>query len=119
MVDGPIGFLLLINFIFLIAGMFMETASIILLTVPLLLPVAVSLGVDPIHFGIISVTNLSLGLITPPFGASLFVASGMSGVSIMKLYRRVLIFLIGGIVATLLVTYVPTLTIGLLTLFGR
>ncbi len=119
LVDGPIGFLLLINFIFLIAGMFMETASIILLTVPLLLPVAVSLGVDPIHFGIISVTNLSLGLITPPFGASLFVASGMSGVSIMKLYRRVLIFLIGGIVATLLVTYVPTLTIGLLTLFGR
>lgn len=119
LVDGPIGFLLLINVIFLIAGMFMETASIILLTVPLLLPVAVSLGVDPIHFGIISVTNLSLGLISPPFGASLFVASGMSGVSIMKLYRRALIFLVGGIATTLLVTYIPSLTIGLLILFGR
>ena len=119
LVDSKIGFLLLVNLIFLIAGMFMETASIILLTVPLLLPVAVGLGVDPLHFGIISVTNLSLGLISPPFGASLFVASGMSGVSIMTLYRRSIFFLICGIVSTLLVTYVPALTLGLLSLFGK
>lgn len=119
LVNSDITFLLLINFIFLVAGMFMETATIILLTVPLLLPVAVSLGVNPLHFGIISVTNLSLGLISPPFGASLFVASGMSGVSIMHLYRRSIFFLICGFTTTLIVTYIPGISLGLISLFGK
>lgn len=109
-------YLLLVNLIYLIAGMFMETSTIILLLVPLLLPVALKLGIDPLHFGIITNINLSLGLITPPFGASLFVAAGVSHVSIDRIYRRTLPFVAAGIIAILIVTYVPALSAGLVGL---
>ncbi|MDR1044671.1 MAG: TRAP transporter large permease [Candidatus Adiutrix sp.] len=116
LVDGPILFLLLVNVLYLIAGMFMETSTIILLTTPLMLPVALKLGISPLHFGIVTVVNLSIGLITPPFGASLFVSSSMSGVPIDKIYRRTIPFIIAGIVTVFLVTYIPALSVGFLNL---
>jgi C4-dicarboxylate transporter DctM subunit len=107
-------FLLLANLIYLIAGMFMETSTIILLMVPLLLPVAVKLGIDPLHFGIITNINLALGLITPPFGAALFVIGGISQLPIDRIYRRTFWFVVAGIIGILIITYVPALSIGYL-----
>jgi C4-dicarboxylate transporter, DctM subunit len=107
-------FLLLANIIYLIAGMFMETSTIILLMVPLLLPVALKLGIDPLHFGIITNINLALGLITPPFGASLFVIGGISQLPIDRIYRRTFWFVVAGIIGILVITYVPAFSIGYL-----
>ncbi len=110
--DSKIVFLLLVNLIYLVAGMFMETSTIILLLVPLFLPVALQLGVDPLHFGIITILNLSLGLVTPPFGAALFVASGISKVSIEKIYFRILPFILAGIISIAMITYMPVFSVG-------
>ena len=115
--DSKIVFLLLVNGIYLIAGMFMETSTIILLLVPLFLPVVIQLGIDPLHFGIITVLNLSMGLITPPFGAALFVTSGISKVPIEKIYMRVLPFILAGIISVLVITYFPAFSVGFLNLF--
>jgi len=115
--DSKIVFLLLVNIIYLIAGMFMETSTIILLLVPLFLPVALQMGVDPLHFGIITVLNLSLGLVTPPFGASLFVASGISKVPIEKVYYRIVPFIAAGIISIALITYMPVFSVGFTHLF--
>jgi C4-dicarboxylate transporter DctM subunit len=115
--DSKIIFLLLVNIIYLIAGMFMETSTIILLLVPLFLPVALQMGVDPLHFGIITVLNLSLGLVTPPFGASLFVASGISKVPIERIYYRIVPFIAAGIVSIALITYMPVFSVGFTHLF--
>ena len=112
--NGEITFLLLTILVFLIAGMFMETTSIILLLVPLFGPVAFQLGIDPVHFGVITVLTLSLGLITPPFGTSLFVAVGITKDPLEKVYRRVVPFIIAGIIVILIVAFMPAITIGLL-----
>jgi C4-dicarboxylate transporter DctM subunit len=117
MTDSKIIFLLLVNLIYIIAGMFMETSTIILLLVPLFLPVATAFGIDPLHFGIITIVNLALGLITPPFGAALFVTSGVTHVPIDRIYIRTLPFVFAGIVGILLVTYFPIFSVGLLNLF--
>ncbi len=110
--DSKIVFLLLVNIIYLVAGMFMETSTIILLLVPLFLPVALQLGVDSLHFGIITILNLSLGLVTPPFGAALFVASGISKVSIERIYFRILPFILAGIISIAMITYMPAFSVG-------
>ena len=75
----PWQFLLVVNILLLIVGCFMETSSALLILAPILLPIAVHLGVDPIHLGIIMVMNLEIGMVTPPLGLNLFVASGMTG----------------------------------------
>ncbi|MEI8190524.1 MAG: TRAP transporter large permease subunit, partial [candidate division NC10 bacterium] len=112
-------FLLLVNIIYLIAGMFMETSTIILLMVPLLLPVALKLGIDPLHFGIITNINLALGLITPPFGAALFVMGGISQLPIDRIYKRTLPFVVAGILGILIITYVPALSVVYLQFFKQ
>ncbi len=114
--NSKIVFLLLVNAIYLVAGMFMETSTIILLLVPLFLPVSTQFGIDPLHFGILTVLNLSLGLVTPPFGAALFVSSGISKVPITHIYKRVIPFIIAGIISILIITYVPVITLGFLGL---
>ena len=115
-VDQQFTFLLLVNVLFLIAGMFMETGTILLLMTPLVYPVAVKFGVNPIHFGVLSVINLSIGMVTPPFGASLFVAAGMAKIPIESMFKRAVPFIITGVIGCLIVTYVPGLTLGFLTL---
>ena len=76
--------------ILLIAGCFMETSSAILILAPILLPIALELGIDPIHLGIIMVMNLEIGMVTPPLGLNLFVASGLSVVSVLRVARAAL-----------------------------
>jgi C4-dicarboxylate transporter DctM subunit len=73
---GMIGFLLAVNMLLLLAGNFMEPSSIILITAPILFPVAMKLGIDPVHFGILITVNMEVGMITPPVGLNLYVASG-------------------------------------------
>ncbi len=115
--DNPIMILLLINLLLLVIGMFMETISSIIIMTPILLPVATALGVDPIVFGVILTVNLAIGFCTPPLGVNLFVASGISGVSIEKLSRAILPFFVGMIVLLMLITYIPAISLFLPSLW--
>ncbi len=99
--------LLLINFLLLIAGCFMETGAILLITVPLFLPVINLLQIDLVHFGLIITVNTAIGLMTPPFGVCMFTAASVGGVSIQKLSIRVLSFLIAQLIALAIITYIP------------
>jgi C4-dicarboxylate transporter, DctM subunit len=108
-------FLAMVTVILLLAGCFMETSSAILIIAPILLPIGMELGVDPIHLGVIMVMNLEIGMITPPLGLNLFVASGMSGMSVLQVARSAVPSAGVLLAALLVVTYVPALS---LTLIG-
>ncbi|HUZ17250.1 MAG TPA: TRAP transporter large permease [Spirochaetia bacterium] len=101
--------LFLINILLLLVGCVMDTAPAILILTPILVPLVATFGIDPIHFGVIMVMNLCIGLLTPPVGAVLYVGSGLSGLSIGKLTRGMFPFLVAIFVALLLVTYIPDL----------
>jgi len=111
--DNPIIILLLINLLLLFIGMFMETISSIIIMTPILLPVTVALGVDPIAFGVILTVNLAIGFCTPPLGVNLFVASGISGVSIERISKAIIPFFIGMVALLMLITYVPAISLTL------
>lgn len=113
MSDNPIVILLLINLLLLVIGMFMETISSIIILTPILLPVAVGLGVDPIMFGVILTVNLAIGFCTPPLGVNIFVSSQVSGVSIEKISRELLPFLASMLVLLMLITFIPALSLWL------
>lgn len=105
-------FLLLVNLLLLIVGCFMDTQVAIVIIAPILLPVAQSLGVETIHFGIIMICNLAIGLITPPLGMNLNVASGIGHVPLTYLIKRYLFgYLIADIVALMFITYIPALSL--------
>ncbi len=104
-------FLLIVNLLLLVVGCFMETSSAILILAPILLPVAMELDVNPIHFGIIMVMNLEIGMVTPPLGLNLFVASGISGMSVLKVARAALPSALVLLFALFVVTYVPDLAL--------
>jgi len=106
-------FLVAVNIILLIAGNFMEPSSIIMIMVPLLLPIAKTLGVDPIHFGVIITINMELGMLTPPVGLNLFVASGITGESIKEVVKSVLPWFIVMLIGLLLITYIPQISLWL------
>ena len=101
--------LLIINVILLFLGMIMDMSPIILITTPILLPLVMKVGVDPIHFGVIMMLNLGIGLLTPPVGGTLFVGSALSGVSIEKLTKALLPFYAIMVVVLLVITYLPEL----------
>jgi C4-dicarboxylate transporter DctM subunit len=110
---GWIGFLLLVNILLLVAGNVMEPSSIVLITAPILFPVAVRLGIDPVHFGILIVVNMEVGMCHPPVGLNLYVASGITKMGITELTIAVwpwLLTMLGFLVA---VTYVPQLSLWL------
>ena len=115
--DSPIVILLLINLFLLLVGMFMETISSIIILTPILLPVALAVGVDPILFGVILTVNLAIGFCTPPLGVNLFVASGISGVSIERITQAILPFFAVMIIILLIVTFVPAVSLSLPALF--
>ncbi|GHC36041.1 TRAP transporter large permease [Aidingimonas halophila] len=117
--DDPIAVLLLINMVLIIVGCFMETIAAITILVPVLLPMAVGVGVDPVHFGVIMVLNLMIGLLTPPVGMVLYVLSRVSNISFEKCMRGTLPFLIPLVVALLLVTFIPAISMWLPTLVYR
>ncbi|GAB6045461.1 C4-dicarboxylate TRAP transporter large permease protein DctM [Caminibacter profundus] len=106
-------FLVAVNIILLIAGNFMEPSSIIMIMVPLLLPIATMLGIDPIHFGVIITINMELGMLTPPVGLNLFVASGITGESIKEVVKSVFPWFFVLLVGLLLITYIPEISLWL------
>jgi len=116
LVSSKVGFLLLVNVFLLLLGCVMDIISAILIVAPLLAPIAIHYGVDPIHFGIIFTVNLSIGYITPPIGINLFVASGVFKRPIVKVIRGTLPFAAILLIALLLVTFVPAIS---LVLLGR
>lgn len=113
-VSSKIALLILINVILLIVGMFMDTTPAILILTPILVPLVKQYGVDPIHFGIIMVVNLAIGFVTPPLGVNLFVASSISSVKIEDIIKKVLPFIVAFIVALILITFIPQISLILL-----
>ena len=113
---GPIMFLIIVNVILLIGGQFMEPSGLIVIVAPLVFPIAIQLGIDPIHLGIIMVVNMEIGMITPPVGLNLFVTSGVAGMSMMAVVRAALPFLAVLFIFLIIVTYVPIISIWLPTL---
>jgi len=106
-------FLLLVNILLILAGSFMEPSAIIMIMVPLLLPVAVALGINPIHFGIVLTVNMELGMVSPPVGLNLFVTSGLTGLSIKDVILATLPWSMTILVGLLLITYIPTISLWL------
>ena len=104
---GPVMFLVVVNVILLIGGQFMEPSGLLVIVAPLVFPIAIELGIDPIHLGIIMVVNMEIGMITPPVGLNLFVTSGVAGMPMMRVVRAALPFLGVLFVFLILITYVP------------
>ncbi|OSP53997.1 TRAP transporter large permease [Pseudoruegeria sp. SK021] len=115
--SSPIIFLLIVNIFLLIIGMFMESISAILIIVPVLMPIAVSFGIDPVQFGVMTTLNLSIGLITPPYGICLFVSAVVAERRIEQVSRRVWIPLIPMLIVLGLVAYVPEVVLTLPRMF--
>ncbi len=108
---GQYGFLMLVNIMLLVAGMFIDGSSAIIITAPLLYPIAMQLGINPIHLGVIMVTNAAIGMFTPPFGLNLFVAQPATGESMLNIIKGVMPFVIISIIALLLITYIPEISL--------
>jgi len=111
--DTPVTFLILVNIILLIAGMFMEAIAIIVIIAPILHPIAMSMGIDPVHFGLVVIFLLSLGIATPPFGPCLFVACGISSRPFVQVAKQLMPFIAVQLVLALLFSFVPALSIWL------
>jgi len=109
--DNPVVFLLLVNALLFVVGMFMETNAAVLLMAPLLFPAAMQFGVDPVHFGIILVTNIELGLITPPLAANIFVALKVTKTTLPQVMRHIWPFLIAAVTVLMIITFVPELSL--------
>ncbi|OPZ40789.1 MAG: Sialic acid TRAP transporter permease protein SiaT [Synergistetes bacterium ADurb.BinA166] len=110
--------LMVINILLLILGMFLEGGALMIILAPLLVPVVTGLGVDPIHFGLVIIVNIMIGGITPPFGSMMFTTCGITGVAIPDFVRESIPFIIALVVALLIVTYIPALTLFLPGLLG-
>jgi C4-dicarboxylate transporter DctM subunit len=113
---GPVMFLVIVNVILLIGGQFMEPSGLLVIVAPLVFPIAIELGIDPIHLGIIMVVNMEIGMITPPVGLNLFVTSGVANMPMMSVVRAALPFLAVLFVFLIMVTYIPILSTWLPTL---
>jgi len=116
--DNKIIILLIINLILLLVGTFMDMTPAVLIFTPIFLPVVTKLGMDPIHFGIVIVLNLCIGLCTPPVGSVLFVGCGIANTSVLKVIKPLLPLFFVMIASLLLITYVPELSLALPRLFG-
>lgn len=110
-------FLLLVNLVLLVLGLVLDPVPAILLTAPLFIPTAMSFGVDPVHLGVVITCNVAVGLFTPPVGATLYVASRISGVGVLSIAREMGPLYLAAISALLLVTYFPALSLTMVTLF--
>ncbi len=119
MTENRVALLLLINLLLLIVGAFMDMTPAVLIFTPIFLPMAVALGVDPVHFGIIVIVNLCIGLCTPPVGACLFIGCGISKTPIAAATRPLLPILAAMVVALLIITFVPSLSMWLPTVSGQ
>jgi len=111
--DSTVIFLLIVNLLLLVVGMFMESISAVLILLPVLLPIAQSFGINPVQFGIVTALNLSIGLITPPYGICLYVASSVAGRRIEQVSRRIWIPFLCMFAVLMLVTFVPAISLWL------
>jgi len=107
------GFLIVVNILLLMAGNFMEPSAIILIMAPILFPIAVKLGIDPIHLGIIMVVNMEIGMITPPVGLNLFVTAGITGHNLIWVLKAALPWLMVLLVFLVMITYIPQISLWL------
>ncbi|WP_418593895.1 TRAP transporter large permease [Ponticoccus sp. (in: a-proteobacteria)] len=107
---GPVMFLVIVNIILLIGGQFMEPSGLLVIVAPLVFPIALELGIDPIHLGIIMVVNMEIGMITPPVGLNLFVTSGVAGMPMMRVVKAALPFLAVLFAFLIMVTYIPQIS---------
>jgi tripartite ATP-independent transporter DctM subunit len=115
--DNKIMILLIINLILLFVGIFMDMTPAVLIFTPIFLPVVMKLGLDPVHFGIIMILNLCIGLCTPPVGSVLFVGVGIANTTIEKVIKPLLPLFVVMIIALFLITYLPQLSLWLPGLF--
>lgn len=116
--DSPLLFLLALNAALLVAGCLLDVISAIVVVVPLMLPVAAAFGVDPIHLGIIFLANMELGYLTPPVGMNLYLASFRFDKPMMSVFRAALPFFLINLIAVLVITYVPAISVGVVRWFG-
>ncbi len=116
--DNPIIILLLINLILLIVGVFMDMTPAVLIFTPIFLPIVTNMGVDPTHFGIIMVLNLSVGLCTPPVGSVLFIGCSVANIKIDKVIKPLLPMFLAMVVVLMMVTYIPKISLWLPQIFG-
>ncbi len=107
---GPVMFLVMVNVILLIGGQFMEPSGLIVIVAPLVFPIAIELGIDPIHLGIIMVVNMEIGMITPPVGLNLFVTAGVAGMSMIRVVKAALPWLAILFVFLIMITYIPDIS---------
>jgi C4-dicarboxylate transporter, DctM subunit len=112
------GFLLMVNLVLLVAGCFLEGSTIILIILPVLLPTATALGIDPVHFGVMAVLNIMIGLVTPPYGLLLFMMTKIANVPLSALVRAAFPFIMVMLVALALVTVIPGLVLWLPQMAG-
>lgn len=110
---GAVMFLVILNILLFIAGQFMEPTAIITILAPILFPVAMELGIDPIHLGIIMTVNMEVGMITPPVGLNLYVASGLTGMSLIDVTKSALPWLIAVLLCLIAITYIPAISLWL------
>jgi C4-dicarboxylate transporter DctM subunit len=103
-------FLIAVNILLLIGGQFMEPSGLLVIVAPVVFPIAMELGVDPIHLGIIMVVNMEIGMITPPIGLNLFVTSGITGMSLSRVVKAAAPFVAVLFVFLILVTYIPAIS---------
>ena len=116
--DDKVTFLILVNIIILVLGMFVDTSVIQLVMIPILWPVAAQLGVDIIHFGLIIVFNMMVGLSTPPFGMCLFITSGISGTPLKEVIKEIWWPIIVMLIVLLIITFVPDVVLFLPRMFN-
>ena len=113
---GPIMFLIVVNILLLIGGQFMEPSGLLIIVAPLVFPIAIALGIDPIHLGIIMVVNMEIGMITPPVGLNLFVTAGVAGMSMLNVVKAAAPWLLIMFLFLIIVTYIPVISTWLPTL---
>jgi tripartite ATP-independent transporter DctM subunit len=109
--QSPVYFLLGVNAALFIIGMFIETSASIIVLAPILVPVAMKFGVDPVHFGMIMIVNLALGMITPPFGVNLFAACTVANISLDRIITRLIPFVLVILGCLMVITYVPSISL--------
>src|SRR5699024_9635389 len=115
--DNTMIFLLLVVLLLLFIGMFMETNASIIILAPILVPIASEIGVDPVHFGVVMIVSLSLGMVTPPLGLNLFIVGRIGQIRIDQLTRALVPFYIAVIIAIALITFIPEIALGPIQFF--
>jgi C4-dicarboxylate transporter DctM subunit len=116
-IDSKIMFLLLLNGLLLVLGSVLEIYSALVILPPIIAPIALQFGVDPVHLGVIFLANLELGFLTPPVGLNLFLSSVRFEQPITRIYREIIPYLIILLISVMIITYVPAISTGFLSLF--